>query len=204
MKPASAGPLEVAPQDLPGIALEGRPVEVQDVAEHARLGRLGVGPRQHLERVRVRLGEHVALLDPGEPVDRRAIERHAFGEGVLQLDGRDGEALQLPEHVGEPQPHQAHAALFDRTQHVIPLSLHAASLAARSTTVRAGGSANEAGGADDRAVSTDIVEAGSAASRESTPSLQFPRDLREVPTRAVPELVVATPVHDATPHGSDQ
>ena len=84
-------------------------------------------------------GEHVALLHPGEAVDRRAVERHALLEGVLQLGRADGEALQLAEHVGEPQPHEAHAALLDRAQDVVLLSFHRSpvSQSGRSVNVRA-------------------------------------------------------------------
>ena len=126
-----AGPVEVAPQHLAGVALEGRAVEVEDVAEHPGLGRVRVGPREQLEGVGVGPGEHVALLHPGEAVDRRAVEGHALLEGVLELGGGDGEALQLAEHVGEPEPDEPDAALLDRAQHVVLLAFHDASLAAR-------------------------------------------------------------------------
>ena len=52
-------------------------------------------------------GEHVALLDADEPVDRRAVEGHPVLERVLQLGRADGEALQVAEHVGEPQADRA-------------------------------------------------------------------------------------------------
>ena len=38
--------------------------------------------------------------------------------------GRDGEALELAEHVGEPEPDEAHPALLDRAQHVVLLAFH--------------------------------------------------------------------------------
>ena len=123
MKPRALRPLEVAPQHLAGVALERGAVEVEDVAEDPRLGR-GIGPREQLEAVGVGPGEHVALLHPGEAVDRRAVERHALLEGVLQLGGADREALQLAEDVGEPQPHEADAALLDRAQDVVLLPFH--------------------------------------------------------------------------------
>ena len=113
----------MAAQHLAGVPLERRPVEVVDVAEDPRLGRLGVAPRQDLERVRVRDGQHVGLLDAGEAVDRGAIERHPVLERVLQLGRADGEALEVAEDVGEPQPHEAHAALLDAPQHIRPLLL---------------------------------------------------------------------------------
>ena len=118
------GPLEVAPQDTPGVTLEWSTVEVEDVAEDPGFGRVGIGPREQLEAVGVRSGEDVALLHPREAVDRRTIERHALLEGVLQLDRADREALQLAQNVGEPQPHEAYSALLDRAQDVVALSLH--------------------------------------------------------------------------------
>ena len=125
-EPARPRPLEVATQHLAGVALERRAVEVEDVAEDARLRRARIGPRQHLEAVGIGPRQHVALLDARVAVDRRAVERHALVEGVLKLHRRDGEALQLTEDVGEPQPHEAHPALLDRPQDVVALGLHPA------------------------------------------------------------------------------
>ncbi len=87
------------------------------------LGRRRVAPRQDLERVRIGDRQHVGFLDAGEPVDRRPVEGHPVTEGVLQLGGADGEALEVAEDVGEPQPDQAHAALLDAAQHVVALLL---------------------------------------------------------------------------------
>ena len=68
-------------------------------------------------------GEHVALLHPAVAVDRRAVELHALLEGVLELRRRDGERLELAEHVAEPEPDQPDPALLDRAQHVVLLAL---------------------------------------------------------------------------------
>jgi hypothetical protein len=94
-----------------------------DVAEHACLGGLGVAPRQHLEGVRIGDGQDVALLDAAEPVDRRAVERHAVLERVLELGRADGEALQVAEDVGEPQSDQPDATFFDSAEHVVTLRI---------------------------------------------------------------------------------
>ena len=90
--------------------------------------------RHQLERVRVRDGEHVALLDPAEAVDGRAVELHALLEGGVQLDRRDGHRLELAEHVGEPQAHEAHPSFLDGAQHVVLLVVHAISILAPATT----------------------------------------------------------------------
>ncbi len=82
-----AGGVEVAAQHLPGIALECRAVEVDDVAEHAGRGAQPLGPGQELEAVGIGLGEHVGLLHPAEAVDRRTVEPHALVERPLELDG---------------------------------------------------------------------------------------------------------------------
>ena len=84
-KGALAGPVEVAAQDLAGIALEGRAVVVDDVAEDAGRHVVGLVPREQLEGVGIGDGEHVALLDPAEAVDGRAVEVHTLVEGGLQL-----------------------------------------------------------------------------------------------------------------------
>ena len=96
---------------------------------------LGVAPRQHLEGVGVGHGEHVALLDAAEAVDRRAVERHPVLERVLQLGRADGEALQAAEHVGEPQADQPHAAFLHGVQHVVALLLEHHGLSSSSRSV---------------------------------------------------------------------
>src|SRR5262249_7703817 len=84
---------QIAPQHLAWITLERRAIEVVDVAEHARLGHFRVAPREDLEGVGVRDGEHVALLDAAEAIDRRAIEGHSVFERVLEFGGTDRKAL---------------------------------------------------------------------------------------------------------------
>ena len=59
-----------------------------------------------------------------KPSIERAVERHALLEGVLQLGRGDGEALELAEHVGEPEPDEPDAPLLDRAQHVVLLAFH--------------------------------------------------------------------------------
>ena len=81
-------------------------------------GVLGL-PRDHLEGGGVGERDHVGLLDPGEAVDRGAVEAHAFGERTLELLRGDRERLQEPEHVGEPEAHEADPALLDRAQDVV-------------------------------------------------------------------------------------
>src|SRR5262249_32196231 len=62
-------------------------------------------------------------------LDRRSVEGHALLERAFELGRRDREALELAEHVGEPETYEAHAALFDGTQDVVERSLHATSVA---------------------------------------------------------------------------
>ena len=100
----------------------------------------GVAAGQQLERVRVGLGEHVGFLDPAVALDRRPVEGHALLEGDLELGGRDLDRLQEAEHVGEPEPDEAHAALLDRAQDVLELALHVTSVRNVSRSVpQAGG-----------------------------------------------------------------
>jgi hypothetical protein len=40
-------------------------------------------------------------------------------EGVLELGGVDGEALQLPQHVGEPESDEPNIAVLDDLQDVV-------------------------------------------------------------------------------------
>ena len=137
---AVVGLLELAPEHLARVALEGRAVEVGDVAE--RPGRRSLrtaAEGQDLEGLRVRVGEDVALLDPAEAVDRRAVEGHPLVEGVLELGRRDREGLRDAEDVGEPELDELDAPLFDGPQHVLTLALHR-----RASSCRLGGLARVA------------------------------------------------------------
>ena len=105
---------------------------------------LRVAPRQHLEGRRVGVRDHVGLVDPGEALDRRAVEAHALGERALELGRRDGDRLQEAQHVGEPHPHEADVALLDRPQHELGLLVHVASLPSTMLQQRYGAAAPRA------------------------------------------------------------
>ena len=115
-----------AAQHVPGVGPRRRAVGHGDVAEHP--GRVVVaglgGPGQHLERRRVGAGDHVRLVDAGEALDGRAVEPDALGEGPFELRGRHRHGLEVAEHVGEPQPHEADVAFLERAQHELLLAVH--------------------------------------------------------------------------------
>ena len=131
------GALEVSLEDVARIAFERLAVETVHVAEHARDGRVLAAPRHDLERARVGPGEHVGFLDARVPLDRGAVEGHALFERAFELGRRDGEALELAEHVGEPEAHEAHASFFDGSEHVVEWPFHPTSVAARSAPTAA-------------------------------------------------------------------
>jgi hypothetical protein len=85
----------------------------------------GYSPRQDLERRRVRLRQHVRLVDAGETLDGGAVEADPLGEGPLELGRRDGDRLEEAQHVGEPQPHEPDVALLERPEHEVFLLAHA-------------------------------------------------------------------------------
>ena len=128
-----ARPLEHPAQRMPRIAPERRAVEVGDVTEDPCHLCVVVMPRQQLECLGVRTGQHVGFLDATEAVDGRAIERHSLIEGVLQLGGRDVEALGCPQDVGEPQLDKADPPLLHGPKHVVTLALHHTSFACLQT-----------------------------------------------------------------------
>ena len=108
-------PRQLPLQNLARVAVEGRAVGVVDVAEHP--GDLGLRPpRDGLEGRRVGPGDHVGFLDPGEPLDGRSVEAHAFGEGPLQFLRCDGDRLEEAQDVGEPQADELDPALLYRPQ----------------------------------------------------------------------------------------
>jgi hypothetical protein len=117
-EPEVRRPLELALQDLAGVAVERRAVGLVHVAEHARhAGLAGVGDQ--LERGRVGHGHHVGFLDAAEALDRRAVEAHALAERPLQLLWGDGEGLQDAQDVGEPQADELDPAFLGRPQDVV-------------------------------------------------------------------------------------
>ena len=124
----SAAVAQRALEDVARVGVRRGAVGHHDVAEHPRGRRALAAPRQDLERRRVGLGEHVGLVDPGEALDRRAVEADALGEGALELGRRDRDRLQEAEHVGEPQPHEPDVALLERAEHEVFLLAHGASL----------------------------------------------------------------------------
>ena len=113
-------------QHVPRVGPGRRAVGQRDVAEHPRgVAGLPLGRRHHLEGAGVGLGEHVGLVDAGEPLDRRAVEADALGERGLDLGRGHRDGLQVAGDVGEPQPHEADVALFEGAQDELLLSVHA-------------------------------------------------------------------------------
>ena len=113
-------------QHVPRVGPRRRAVGQRDVAEHpGGVAVLALGRGHHLEGARVGLGEHVGLVDPGEALDRRAVEADALGEGRLDLGRGDGDGLEVARDVGEPQPHETDVALFEGAQDELLLSVHA-------------------------------------------------------------------------------
>ena len=55
-----------------------------------------------------------------------AVEADALLERTLQFGGRDGDRLEVSEHVGEPQPDEADVAFLQRAQHEFLLPIHVA------------------------------------------------------------------------------
>ena len=90
-----------------------RAVRQEDIPEHPCGARVFATPGQHLKRPRVGLDQHVGLVDPGKALDGAAVEADALGEGTLELRGGHGNRLQLAQHVGEPEPHEADVAFLD-------------------------------------------------------------------------------------------
>ena len=130
MKPFSAARDSARRSTCRGSAQDGRAVGQQDVAEHP--GALAADPaleREHLERGRVRHRDHVGLVDPGEALDRRAVEPDALLEGRLQLGRRHRDALERAQHVGEPQPDEPDVPLLQRPEHELLLTVHDSPLA---------------------------------------------------------------------------
>jgi hypothetical protein len=91
VKAHRAGPLQCAPQDVARIALVGRALGRQHVAEQAPDALLLRPPGEDREGRGVGHGEHVGLLDGIEAGDRGAVETHAVLERVVKLVAVDRE-----------------------------------------------------------------------------------------------------------------
>jgi len=118
------GPLE----DRARIRAHGLPVAGLDVAYHPRRGELLDPLGKEGERGGVGDHEHVVLVHAGQALDGRSVESDAVVERLLEFGRCDGDRLELPDHVGEPQAHEAHALFLDRSQNVFLLTVHAALL----------------------------------------------------------------------------
>ena len=110
-------------EHVPRVGVGRAAVRHQDVAEHPADPGLAA-PGQHLERGRVRLGDHVRLVDPGEALDRRPVEADPLRERALQLGRGDRHRLEEAEHVGEPQPDETDVALLEGPEHELFLPVH--------------------------------------------------------------------------------
>ena len=102
----------------PRVTLVGLPVGREHVAEHPPDLVLAAPPGKQLERGRIGHGDHVRLLDPVEPGDRRAVESHALLERLVELVLADGEGLERAEDVREPEPDELDVLLLDARDHV--------------------------------------------------------------------------------------
>ena len=122
-EPALLGLVEHDTQTFAGIPREGLAVGRADVAEHARHAVVARAPGKHLEGGGVGEGEHIGLIGRGKALDRGAIEADALLKGNLEVLGRDGEALEPAQHVGEPQAHKADAALLYRANNEVDVLL---------------------------------------------------------------------------------
>src|SRR5207245_10447506 len=102
-----------------------RAVGLQDVAEHPRaLPAAATLEREDLERGGVRHGDHVRLVDPGEALDRRAVEADALLEGRLQFGRRDADRFQGAQDVGEPEPDEPDGTLFQTADYKLRRTVH--------------------------------------------------------------------------------
>ena len=110
-------PLERLAEHEPRIAVVGRAVRLDDVADHPADDRLARPRRHDPERVGIRDRDHVRLLDRVEAGDRRAVEAHPVVECRRDLAGGDREALQMPLEVGEPKEDVLDLQLLDLLDH---------------------------------------------------------------------------------------
>ena len=90
-----------------------------DVADQPRDAILRIAPRKDRNVVEVGREQHVRLLDPHEPLDRRAVEHDVAGERLLELRRRDLDVLVDAEDVGELQAQEADVVLPGELEDVL-------------------------------------------------------------------------------------
>ncbi|SVC17717.1 uncharacterized protein METZ01_LOCUS270571, partial [marine metagenome] len=92
-----------------------------DVAEHTGYRILPGPPGEERESGGVGKGPHVTLVYPSESFYRGSVEPYSLLYGILQILHRDGEAFQVTQDIGEPQPDEFYVVLLGATQHEITL-----------------------------------------------------------------------------------
>ena len=108
-KPSFRARVDLALERVPGTAVEGLLVRGVDVAEEPRHPAALVVVRQHAEGGEVGLEQHVRLLDPHEPLDRRPVEHDLAVQRLLELAARHLDVLVDAQDVGELQPEEVDA-----------------------------------------------------------------------------------------------
>ena len=118
-KPIACGPLERAPQHVARVALIGRALGRDDVAEHPPHALLLRAPRQHGEG----RGSGIAIMSDSsialKPVIEEPSKPMPASKRVVELGRVDRERLQLAEDVGEPEADEADVALGDDRLYVL-------------------------------------------------------------------------------------
>ena len=107
-------------QHIAGVAHEGGPIGVMDVADEPGHAAKPPVPGQELEGLRVRPEILVALVNADKALDGRTVEGDLVVHGLLDLRSGDGHVLQLPENIRDLQadepdvllPHHADDLVF--------------------------------------------------------------------------------------------
>ncbi len=82
-----------ASQHIPGVSFIGTTIRLQNVAEHPGNRSVFGSPGEELEGGGIGFGDHVALFNPGKPLNRRAIKPHSLCQGLFQLRWSDGKTF---------------------------------------------------------------------------------------------------------------
>jgi hypothetical protein len=111
VKPSSAASAITRFSAPRGSPAKGRPVGHVDVADETADARVRIAPREDPKGREIGREQHVALLDPHEPFDARAVEHDVAGERLLELRRGDLDVLVDAEDVGELESQEADVVL---------------------------------------------------------------------------------------------
>ena len=94
-------------------------IRIQNITEHAGHRTITHPPWHQLKRAGVWFGDHIAFLNPGEPLDGRSVKTHPFGHALFQFGWGYGKTLEHPQDISEPELDKTDISILYRLSYII-------------------------------------------------------------------------------------